>query len=160
MIASIVLENNGLVIIILLLPGGNGNNGNKRNYTHSLAEVGPASNAIFRFTFISDDSSNQEGVFIDNFVIQGTLGNEINNFEKFEIFPNPSNGKFNITLSTDQEVTIQLFDLGGRNMFERKYEAKGSEFNSEIDLSNISSGVYILNIESKNKKESRRIIIN
>ncbi|WP_165764931.1 M4 family metallopeptidase [Flavobacterium davisii] len=140
--------------------GGNGNNGNKRNYSQSLNEVGPASNAIFRFTFISDDTSNQEGVFIDNFIIQGTLGNEVNNFEKFEIFPNPSNGKFNIILSTDEEVKIQLFDLGGRNMFEKKYEVKGSEFNNEIDLSNISSGVYILNIESKNKKESRRIIIN
>ncbi|MEB3800384.1 M4 family metallopeptidase [Flavobacterium columnare] len=140
--------------------GGNGNNGNKRNYSQSLTEVGPASNAIFRFTFISDDASNQEGVFIDNFVIQGTLGNEINNFEYFEISPNPSNGKFDITLSTDQEVKVKIFDLGGRNVFERKYEVKGSVFNNEIDLSNISSGVYILNIESKNKKESRRIIIN
>ncbi|POR20748.1 hypothetical protein BWK58_13605 [Flavobacterium columnare] len=140
--------------------GGNGNNGNKRNYSHSLAEVGAASNAIFRFTFIADEASNQEGVFIDNFVIQGTLANETNNFDKFEIFPNPSNGKFAITLSTDQEVKIQIYDLGGRNVFEKKYEVNGSEFNNEIDLSNISSGVYILNIESKNKKESRRIIVN
>jgi bacillolysin len=57
--------------------GGTGVNGNKRNYSHTLTPFGigsatPAVNMMFRFKFVSDDSVNQEGVFVDNFVVQGT----------------------------------------------------------------------------------------
>lgn len=139
--------------------GGNGMNGNKRNYSHSLASLGSPANAIFRFTFVSDDAANQEGVFIDNFVIQGTLSRGENSFEQFAVYPNPSKGKFNIVLSTSEEVKVEVFDIRGRSVYNKSYKSEGALFNKEIDLNSISSGVYILNIESAGKKEARRIIV-
>lgn len=139
--------------------GGTGVNGNKRNYTHSLAALGNPSNAIFRFTFVSDDAANQEGVFIDNFVIQGTLGTNENSFEKFSVYPNPSKGKFNVVLSTTEEVKVTIYDIRGRSVYQQSYPSKGIVFNEEISLNSLTSGVYILNVESAGKKEARRIII-
>lgn len=144
--------------------GGTGLNGNKRTYSHTLTPFGnggatPASNIIFRFTFVSDDSANQEGVFIDNFLVQGTLGTKENQFETFGVYPNPSNGKFNIVLSTSDKVNVQLFDIRGRSVFSKLYNPTGVSFQQEIDLSALSSGVYILNVESNGKKEAKRIII-
>lgn len=139
--------------------GGTGVNGNKRNYSHSLTSLGSPSNVIFRFTFVSDDSANQEGIFIDNFVIQGTLGTNENSFEKFAVYPNPSNGKFNVILSTSEEVKMAIYDIRGRSVYNKSFDSEGAVFNKEIDLNSLSSGVYILNVESAGKRESKRIII-
>lgn len=144
--------------------GGTGVNGNKRAYSHTLSQFGsggatPASNIMFRFAFISDDSANQNGVFIDNFVVQGTLGRAENQFDQFAVYPNPSNGKFNIVLSTTDNVNVQLFDIRGRSVYTQLFNSTGISFNQQIDLSSLSSGVYILNVESNGKKEARRIII-
>ena len=139
--------------------GGTGVNGNKRNYSHSLTSLGSPSNAIFRFTFVSDDAANQEGIFVDNFVVQGTLGTNGNSFEQFVVYPNPSNGKFNVALSTSDKVDIGIYDLRGRSVYNKSFESNGAVFNKEIDLNSLSSGVYILNVSSGSKKEARRIII-
>lgn len=147
--------------------GGTGVNGNKRNYTHTLTATdlakgiaaGP-SNLIFRFNFVSDGGVNQTGVFIDNFVVQGTLGTTENQFQEFSVYPNPSKGKFNVVLSTSEKVNIKLYDLRGRSMYNNSFSGTGSVFNKELDLTTLSAGVYILNVESEGKTASRRIIIN
>lgn len=139
--------------------GGTSANGNKRNYSHSLSSLGSPANAIFRFTFVSDDSANQEGIFIDNFVIQGTLGTNENSFEQFAVYPNPSNGKFNVVLSASDKVNIGIYDLRGRSVYNKSFESNGTVFNKEIDLNSLSSGVYILNVSSGDKKEAKRIVI-
>lgn len=146
------------------LEGSNGMNGNKRNYSHTLSQFGfggatPASNIIFRFKFFSDSGVNAEGAFVDNFVVQGTLSRGENSFEQFAVYPNPSKGKFNVVLSTSEEVKVEVFDIRGRSVYNQSHESQGAIFNKEIDLNTISSGVYILNIESAGKKEARRIII-
>lgn len=139
--------------------GGNGMNGNKRNYSHSLTSLGSPTSAMFRFTFISDDEVNEDGVIIDNFVVQGTLSRNQNSFEQFVVYPNPSKGKFNVVLSSSDEVKVEVFDIRGRSVYNKSYQSDGAVFNKEIDLNTISSGVYIFNIESAGKKEARRIII-
>ena len=145
--------------------GGTGVNGNKRNYTHSLTPFGsggvtPASNIIFRFNFVSDDGANQEGVFVDNFVVQGTLSTQENQFESFGVYPNPSNGLFNVVLSTSEKVIITLHDLRGRSIYNETFSSNGSVFNKELNFSTLSSGIYMLNVESAGKKASKKIIIN
>lgn len=144
--------------------GGTGVNGNKRNYSHTLSQFGfggatPASNIIFRFNFFADGGVQNQGVFIDNFVIQGTLSRPENQFSQFAVYPNPSKGIFNIELSTNEKVGVQLYDMRGRSVYQKTFDAEGTTFNKQIDLSSLSSGVYILNVESAGKKEGKRIII-
>ncbi len=145
---------------------GGGTHGTKRQYSYDLSGFGfgsrtsaPQTNMMFRFVFLSDESAAEEGAIIDNFVIEGTLSREENQFEQFAVYPNPSNGKFNIVLSTTDKVNVQLFDMRGRSVFNKLYNSNGISFNQQIDLSSLSSGVYILNVESNGKKDARRIII-
>jgi bacillolysin len=139
--------------------GGNGMNGNKRNYSHSLSGLGSPSNAIFRFTFVSDDASNQEGVIIDNFVVQGALSSQSHEIDGFVLYPNPSKGKINVSLPTSDIVTVELFDLRGRSIYQNKFESQGSLFTKELDFSMAQAGVYILNVKTEGKQVSKRIII-
>jgi hypothetical protein len=92
-------------------------------------------------------------------VIQGTLGTNENSFEKFAVYPNPSNGRFNVVLSTSEEVKMAIYDIRGRSVYNKSFDSEGAVFNKEIDLNTLSSGVYILNVESAGKRESKRIII-
>nr|WP_294938886.1 M4 family metallopeptidase [uncultured Flavobacterium sp.] len=145
--------------------GGNGMNGNKRNYSHTLAQFGaggatPASNIMFRFKFVSDEAVTQEGAIIDNFLIQGTLSAAENNFETFNVWPNPSKGNITIQLTTSDKVNVTLFDIRGRNVYNKVFNSTGTLFNEEIHFNALEKGVYLLNVESEGKKATKKLIIN
>ena len=144
-----------------------GINSNKTNYSWNMTNFGyggsnPQSNIIFRFNFLSDPGLQFEGVIIDNFVITGTqvLANQQNNFESFSISPNPTHGIMNVKLNTSEDVTIELFDISGRNCFINKYKNSNSYFNQEINLGELEKGVYLINISSEGKTQTKKVILN
>lgn len=139
--------------------GGTGVNGNKRTYSHTLSSLGSATDAIFRFKFVTDDASNQEGVLIDNFLIQGVLSSQSNQIEGFVVYPNPSNGKVTVSMTTSEQVNIVLHDINGRIIYKTNFSAEGLIFNKELDFGNLQSGIYFLNVETDGKKAAKRIII-
>lgn len=89
------------------------------------------------------------------------LGTNILNLIDFVMFPNPSKGQFNIKFSSQSEndVTIFVHDLLGRKIFENKYKKNSLNFNENIQLKNITSGLYLLTVVDGEKKEERKIII-
>ena len=143
-----------------------GVNSDKTNYSWSMTDFGyggtnPQSNIIFRFNFVSDPGLEYEGAIIDNFVITGTpvLANEQQNFGVFSISPNPTNGIIAIELSTYENVTIELNDISGRTCFYNQYINSNSIFNQEINLTGFEKGVYLLNITSSGKTQTKKLII-
>lgn len=75
-----------------------------------------------------------------------------------EIFPNPSNGKFNIDLTNIQEdiILLQIIDLQGRVIFEKN---KPSE-KIFVDLCNYSKGNYVINFKTSfNNHYTKKISI-
>ncbi len=83
-----------------------------------------------------------------------------NDFANFNVFPNPSSGKLNIQLATTDQVEVNLLDLRGRKIYQEKFSNTQTVFNQEINLGNLSSGLYILNVESEGKKATKEILIN
>jgi hypothetical protein len=66
--------------------------------------------------------------------------------ENIIIYPNPSQNT--ITISTDLLIdTVSIYDMNGKRIFSRKY----SKGNDTIEISSLSIGLYILQIETKNK---------
>ncbi len=145
-------------------PRGDGINAKMREYSYDLADFGsggatPQSNIIFRFVFHSDDAVAEEGAIIDNFVVEGTLSNAHNDFNVFAISPNPSKGTVSLSLSTNSEVKVSLYDISGRNIYNNTYSNSSVTFNQELKFNNLSKGIYILNVESEGKKASKKLII-
>jgi subtilisin-like proprotein convertase family protein len=83
------------------------------------------------------------------------------NLSNFALYPNPSKGQFNIQFSnkSENDVKISVHDLLGRKVFENKYNKTGSEFNENIQLKNITSGVYLLTTVDGDRKEEKKIMI-
>lgn len=69
------------------------------------------------------------------------------------IYPNPSeNGIFNIKTNSNNFSIVKAFDISGKLVYNDK-------FNSTIDLSNLTSGMYFLNIQGLGESETRKVII-
>ncbi len=76
----------------------------------------------------------------------------LNGQEDFFIFPNPSDGIISIDNISSQKINIKVFNATG----ELKY--KEQNISSEIDLSNLSNGIYILEIEINSQFYYERLI--
>ncbi len=62
-----------------------------------------------------------------------------------KLFPNPTNGRFNIETWGDQYTDYMLLNLQGLIVLSGKLEA----ITTEIDLSALSNGVYVMQVRSK-----------
>jgi hypothetical protein len=82
-------------------------------------------------------------------------------FDGFNLSPNPSSGAFNLTFQVinTEKVTVQLFDLSGRLLGERKYLNTKNNFSENIFFESTSAGVYLLKVSNGNKQAIRKLII-
>ncbi|MCL9808120.1 T9SS type A sorting domain-containing protein [Flavobacterium luminosum] len=89
-----------------------------------------------------------------------TLSNNDFEFDNFSLYPNPNKGNFTVKFDpeTNDKINIDVYDLRGRQIFERSYVNNGT-FNQEVNLNNISSGVYLITISNGQKKTTKRIVI-
>jgi len=81
-------------------------------------------------------------------------------FRQLTIYPNPFNDRIQISLETDtpDDVLISIYDLRGREIIYNKYTNQTTTFTKELNLNNLSSGVYILNIQKGFAKIAKKII--
>jgi hypothetical protein len=79
-------------------------------------------------------------------------------FDGFNLSPNPSTGAFNLTFQVinTEKVTVQLFDLSGRLLGERKYLNTKNNFSENIFFESTSAGVYLLKVSNGNKQALRQ----
>lgn len=72
------------------------------------------------------------------------------------VYPNPTNGKLNISLSSVESANIQVFDAQGKLIV----TIKDALNESIIDLSNVEPGVYMIHMNSGNSTAVHRVIKN
>ncbi|KAA3650518.1 MAG: T9SS C-terminal target domain-containing protein [Bacteroidetes bacterium] len=79
----------------------------------------------------------------------------IENIE-FKIYPQPVSNQLFIESGTDVELLVQMYDLNGRVVIQKKID---NQFNM-LDVTAIKSGMYHLKIISNQKSISKKIIIS
>ena len=83
-------------------------------------------------------------------------------FDNFKVYPNPSSGIFNIefTSKSTNDVSITVFDLLGRKIIQKEYIKSTTSFKDVININQISSGLYILQVKRGNEISSQKIQVN
>ena len=90
----------------------------------------------------------------DNFIhTNGTLGNEEFESASFAIYPNPSTGIFNFT--TQETVKVTVMDLTGKVVF----TAADINDGGTINLSNLSSGMYVAKVSGASFEKVEKLVI-
>ena len=143
--------------IDLTVTGGNG------GYTYDWDNDGTGDNddtedltglSTGTYTVIVTDSlgcSDSISVFVDN--VSSVLEN--NGKGTITLFPNPSDGLFNVNLSNYSNTTIEVLDIIGNTIAEVQNPGKSNR----IDISGESAGVYLVKITSHEKLITRRIVV-
>ena len=134
-----------------------GTNATLHDYSYDLGAFTSESNIIFRFKFTTDSGTTEEGVVIDNLVINGTLS--VNNVElqnSFLVYPNPSEDIFNLSWSSDGITNITVYNYLGKTILERKNIDKKTY---QIDLENQSRGLYFIKINIDGKQAVKKVIL-
>ena len=79
---------------------------------------------------------------------------ENTSIEGLNLYPNPvTNGKVYITSKNDLEKEIIIFDVLGKKVLQTIINTK------ELNISNLSPGVYIIKIIEENATSSRKLIV-
>jgi hypothetical protein len=89
-----------------------------------------------------------------------TLANPDFEISDFVLYPNPNKGNFNIQFSSTATTGVKVIvnDLLGRKIFENKFQ-NSANFNENIQLKNIQSGMYLLTVIDGDRKEVKKIVI-
>jgi photosystem II stability/assembly factor-like uncharacterized protein len=111
-----------------------GNNSTLSDYEFDLDSFADASNIIFRYRFVSDNYIEQEGVVLDDFIIEGgTLNLEENIQNNINLYPNPSNGDLTVTWKpTFEESTIKIYNVLGRLILNQKIKEGQQRLNLKV----------------------------
>jgi hypothetical protein len=66
-----------------------------------------------------------------------------------KIYPNPANNK--ITIDATDVVDVKLFDVLGKQVTSTK--------TNDVDVSNLTNGVYFIQVQTKQNMYSQKIIV-
>jgi len=90
-----------------------------------------------------------------------------NNFvqmaEKIKIFPNPTDGRFQLSMTYEgsERIIAKVYDITGKVIKDISGDLVKSESSvtAEVDLDHPSSGIYFLRVEIGNKILTRKIVV-
>ncbi|MFY0603960.1 MAG: T9SS type A sorting domain-containing protein [Flavobacteriaceae bacterium] len=79
-----------------------------------------------------------------------------NTIEGFAAYPNPVNNKrFTITTNSISEKEVRIFNVLGRQVYTTSFSSN----NKLVDISNLTSGVYILKVLEGSKSATKKLVV-
>jgi len=112
--------------------------------------------------FYNVDSGTLNSWFVQVCTDIYTLSTPTVGFADFAVYPNPSNGNFNIQFTSNSSngngVKVLVHDMRGRVILENNFE-NSITFNQNIQLNNAQAGVYLLTVTDGEMKETKKIVV-
>jgi endonuclease I len=111
---------------------------------------------------------NNRNPYIDHpeyaaLVWSSTTGNGTEAFFKdvINIYPNPSNGNFNLDLysSKAQSMDVKMFDYSGKLIYNHIFNTTGSNTHTEFNLEGYSQGAYHLQVVAGSKVFNTKVVL-
>lgn len=89
-----------------------------------------------------------------------TLGTDDFELIGFALHPNPNKGNFTVQFQSEtSSVKVLVHDILGRNIYSNVFESSGA-FNQNIQLPNVSSGIYLVTVIDGERRTFKKIIVN
>lgn len=95
--------------------------------------------------------------------VTGEIGVNDFDFKNFAVYPNPSQGIFNLefTPETADEVEVALYDLRGRLIKQNIFsDVSNGIFHRQLEYGSIDNGIYFLVVKNGGKTATKKLIKN
>lgn len=93
---------------------------------------------------------------LDTFAITSVLSNEEFQVNQFAVYPNPVSDILMIQGSNNANLSnIQIVDLNGRQVYSNSYNNTAE---AQVNVSNLSAGMYLINITSDQKITTKKFL--
>lgn len=104
---------------------------------------------------------------IGGYNISGTLplatgiDDNAQNISQFNIFPNPSDGAFNITFNVNNKSNFKLEVINtlGQKVYEESLTGFSGAYSKQLDVQQFGKGMYMISIADDNSKSTRRAVV-
>ncbi|UCH13931.1 MAG: VCBS repeat-containing protein [Bacteroidales bacterium] len=139
------------------LPGWLNFNPNTREYSGTATIAGTLNIKVN----VIDMASHTASEIFDLVVTENPLGTDIQTTEQISIYPVPASNFLNIQLEDIDagSVDIEILDISGRIIFIKTFNNINRNFFTRIDVSNLSEGIYYINIRRGNSIINKKFTI-
>lgn len=115
------------------------------------AYIGPEP-ILLRFAFTGDGGNN---LYIDEIRMDVTISVDENEINGFNVYPNPANDVLSIELTNADKAEWSLVNTTGQTVL----NGSTTGVETTIDVSTLSSGMYILQVRTENALSTEKVII-
>jgi PKD repeat protein len=121
---------------------GDGNTSTQQSPTHTYATSGSYTACLIATNACGSDTICQSVSIVSTGI--NTEDAQIN------VYPNPSNGRFILSMNTNgEEILLNVYNSTGQLVYTDMIAASQGEISYVINLSDLSAGVYILELNSE-----------
>ena len=123
------------------------------------------SNGVYSVSLIATDTFNSctDTIIKTAYISCSGLGinQQSTNSFKFNIFPNPNKGEFNLLLEGTKadHYNINISSIIGQNIYNESVQSIHNNFQKNIHLANIPKGLYFVTISSEQGKIIKKVVI-
>ena len=131
-------------------------------YTQRLLDLSDFAGQEVYIAFRHYNDEDNYWIYLDNIYVYATplsvYDNEINN--TLSLHPNPASSSCYVSFATDvkEQVSIAFYNVQGQKVHERTISAVGNQL-EYFNLSNLSSGVYLVKVNSDSNQAYKRLVI-
>ena len=78
-----------------------------------------------------------------------------------DVFPNPSSGVFNISISTEdnQSFKLSILNLQGQQLFGGQMHSENGKYTNQIDFTYFPKGIYFVSVKTGTTVITRKIVV-
>ena len=103
-------------------------------------------------------ATHGRGMFTTKWELGNTSSrNDISLIDNLRVYPNPTDGEFNIETELSREATLSIIDTQGRLIHTEKVQA--GPFLKRLDFSNEPEGIYIIKIDEGDNRIIKKILV-
>ena len=125
------------------------------NLNYLFQDEHPPASAYYRLNTVDYDGSQEYSntIFLD----RGKPSNELG---LLNVFPSPASASINVNFASevDGKLTFTLMDMFGKNILTENIDVFAGEGQHQLDLSDLPSGAYLLELSGVAGKTTKRFI--
>ena len=134
-------------------------------YPETVYYIKQGDSTYYRLFFTENGGQTTGNMYFKYKDISNLLSStDLNSTAKFAVYPNPSSNKkvtllYDVKNNNENSGVISIHDLTGREVYTTQISKTQGFFQKEINLNQLSSGVYIVNLKVGSKTESKKLIL-